>query len=106
MEAWGVISLSESQFLTNDWYVVVFTEPTQALGAENSKAQFVGRSLEPAGLSSLKWAVFLVAVVENMQNTLITSDVQILHAGVHMNQSEVQITNMDVYMNHFDQTFD
>lgn len=34
--------------------MVVFTEPTQALGAENSKAQFVQRSLEPACLSLLK----------------------------------------------------
>lgn len=32
--------------------MAVLTEPTQALGAENSKAQFVGRPLEPAGLSS------------------------------------------------------
>lgn len=34
------------------------------------------------------------------------SDVQILHAGVHMNESDVQITNIDVYVNHFVQTFD
>lgn len=35
------------------------------------------------------------------------SDAQILHAGgVQTNQSDVLITNIDVYMNHFDQTFD
>lgn len=53
--------------------MAVLTEPTQALGAENSKAQFVGRPLEPAGLSSPEWALLVVAVVENMQNILIAS---------------------------------